>query len=48
MAEQKLRYLIVGAGFAGLTAAEMLKRAGIDFVVYEKADEVGGTWRENT
>lgn len=48
MSDRKLRYLIVGAGFAGLTAAEMLKRAGIDFVVYEKADEVGGTWRENT
>ncbi|MFN0304452.1 MAG: flavin-containing monooxygenase [Burkholderiales bacterium] len=48
MARQKLRYVIVGAGFAGLSAAEMLKRAGIDFTVYEKAGEVGGTWRDNT
>src|SRR3954467_15190320 len=27
---------------------ETLKRAGIDFTVYEKAGEVGGTWRDNT
>src|SRR6476620_9160140 len=27
----------------------MLKRAGIDsFTILEKADDVGGTWRENT
>ena len=28
--------------------AETLKRARIDFTVYEKAGEVGGTWRDNT
>jgi cation diffusion facilitator CzcD-associated flavoprotein CzcO len=28
--------------------AEKLKRAKIDFCVYEKAGEVGGTWRDNT
>ena len=28
--------------------AETLKRARIDFAVYEKAGEVGGTWRDNT
>ena len=28
--------------------AEELKRAGIEFTVYEKAGEVGGTWRDNT
>jgi hypothetical protein len=28
--------------------AETLKRAQIDFTVYEKAGEVGGTWRDNT
>lgn len=41
--------VIVGAGFAGLGMAVELKRAGReDFVVLEKADDVGGTWRENT
>lgn len=41
--------VVVGAGFGGLCAAIMLREAGIDnFVVLEKAAEVGGTWRENT
>lgn len=40
---------IVGAGFAGLAAAIALRRAGRDsFVVLERADSVGGTWRDNT
>jgi cation diffusion facilitator CzcD-associated flavoprotein CzcO len=41
--------LIVGAGLAGLGMAIKLRDAGQpDFVVLEKADSVGGTWRENT
>ncbi|MGQ0625638.1 MAG: flavin-containing monooxygenase [Sporichthyaceae bacterium] len=41
--------LIIGAGFAGLGAAVRLKQAGIcDFVILERAAEVGGTWRDNT
>lgn len=41
--------LIVGAGFAGLGTAIRLLQQGIDdFVVLERADEVGGTWRDNT
>jgi cation diffusion facilitator CzcD-associated flavoprotein CzcO len=40
---------IVGAGFAGLAMAIRLKQAGIDdFVVLERGDDVGGTWRDNT
>lgn len=46
--DRPFRVIVVGAGIAGLFMAETLKRAGIDFVVYEKADEVGGTWRDNT
>jgi cation diffusion facilitator CzcD-associated flavoprotein CzcO len=43
------RIAIVGAGFSGLCMAIRLKREGIDdFVVLELADEVGGTWRDNT
>jgi cation diffusion facilitator CzcD-associated flavoprotein CzcO len=39
---------IVGTGFAGLGMAIRLKQAGIhDFIVMEKGDDVGGTWREN-
>ena len=43
-----MRIVIVGAGMAGLLAAIRLKEAGYsNFVVCEKADEIGGTWREN-
>ena len=39
---------IVGAGFAGLAAALRLKKSGRDnFIIFERASEVGGTWREN-
>ncbi len=48
MAERQFKVVVVGAGIAGLFMAEKLKRAGIDFTVFEKADEVGGTWRDNT
>jgi cation diffusion facilitator CzcD-associated flavoprotein CzcO len=44
-----LRCAIIGAGMAGILSAIKLAEAGIDdFTVYEKADRVGGTWRENT
>jgi cation diffusion facilitator CzcD-associated flavoprotein CzcO len=40
---------IVGAGFSGLCMAIRLRQEGIeDFVVLERAHEVGGTWRDNT
>ncbi|WP_111494961.1 flavin-containing monooxygenase [Marinobacter bohaiensis] len=41
--------LIVGAGISGLATAIKLKQNGYDhFTLIEKADRVGGTWRENT
>ncbi len=44
-----LDVLIVGAGASGLGAAIRLRQAGItDFAVLEKADRLGGTWRDNT
>lgn len=40
---------IIGTGFSGLNMAIQLKKKGIDnFTVYERADDVGGTWRDNT
>src|ERR1700712_3614290 len=40
---------IIGAGFGGLGTAVELRRAGYrDITVLEKADGVGGVWRENT
>jgi cation diffusion facilitator CzcD-associated flavoprotein CzcO len=41
--------VVVGSGFSGLGMAIQLRRDGReDFVVLEKADDVGGTWRDNT
>lgn len=41
--------LIVGAGFTGLGAAIKLAEAGVqDFVILERSDRVGGTWRDTT
>jgi cation diffusion facilitator CzcD-associated flavoprotein CzcO len=40
---------IIGSGFGGLGMAVRLKRSGVTSpVILEKADEVGGTWRDNT
>src|SRR5918997_3124676 len=40
---------IVGAGFGGLGMAIGLKQQGVeDFVVLERAADVGGTWHANT
>lgn len=45
---RKPRVVIAGAGMSGMYMAIQLKWAGIDdFTIYEKAEEVGGTWREN-
>ncbi|MFC9977603.1 flavin-containing monooxygenase [Spirillospora sp. NPDC127200] len=43
------KVVVIGTGFSGLGMAIGLKKSGVhDFVILEKADEVGGTWRENT
>lgn len=45
---QQPRIAVIGAGMSGVAAAIMLEKAGYNnVVVYEKADRVGGTWREN-
>jgi len=39
---------IIGAGFSGLGAAIRLKQSGRNsFVIFERAAEIGGTWRDN-
>ncbi len=46
--ERDLRFIIIGAGMAGILAGIRLRKAGYDdWVIYEKADRIGGTWREN-
>jgi cation diffusion facilitator CzcD-associated flavoprotein CzcO len=44
-----VRVAVVGSGFSGIGTAVALQRAGIDdFVVLERADSLGGTWRDNS
>jgi cation diffusion facilitator CzcD-associated flavoprotein CzcO len=43
------RVAIIGAGMSGLCMAAKLQDAGInDYTIFEQADDVGGTWRDNT
>ncbi|MAG31947.1 MAG: monooxygenase [Deltaproteobacteria bacterium] len=43
-----LRFIIMGAGMSGVLSAIKLQEAGLDnYAIYEKADRLGGTWREN-
>lgn len=47
-AARDLRVVVIGAGMAGILSGIKLREAGFsDFTLYEKADRVGGTWREN-
>jgi len=48
-AQKDLRFIVIGAGMAGILCAIKLKEAGYrNVAIFEKADRVGGTWRENT
>jgi len=43
------RVVIIGAGFGGIGMAIALRQAGIDdFVVLDQAQDLGGTWRDNS
>jgi cation diffusion facilitator CzcD-associated flavoprotein CzcO len=43
------RVVVIGGGMAGILAAIRLAEAGLtNVVIYEKADRLGGTWRDNT
>ena len=49
MKDRNLRVVVLGAGMAGMLATIKLREAGFDqLALYEKANNVGGTWRENT
>ena len=47
-AVRDVRVAVIGSGFAGLGMAVALRERGeTDFVVLERAGDVGGTWRDN-
>ena len=49
MTQPKQRAVVIGAGMAGILAGIKLMQAGFtEIAIYEKADRIGGTWRENT
>ncbi|WP_417519874.1 flavin-containing monooxygenase [Minwuia sp.] len=44
-----LRFAVIGAGMSGMLAAIKLEEAGFPHVeIFEKAGDLGGTWRDNT
>ena len=44
-----VRVIIIGAGMAGILSTIRLREYGYEnIIIYEKADRLGGTWRENT
>ncbi|SEG08429.1 Predicted flavoprotein CzcO associated with the cation diffusion facilitator CzcD [Thermomonospora echinospora] len=49
MGRRDLSIAVVGAGFSGIGLAIGLKQAGFtDLTIFDKADGVGGVWRDNT
>jgi cation diffusion facilitator CzcD-associated flavoprotein CzcO len=49
MDNQHYRIAIIGTGFSGLGMGIRLKQSGVeDFVILERAGEIGGAWRDNT
>ena len=47
--KRDLRYVVIGAGMSGiLVGIRLLAKGHTNFVIYEKAATLGGTWRENT
>ncbi len=47
--KRRLRLICIGAGLAGIAAAYKYQKdlENVDFTIYEKNEEVGGTWYEN-
>src|SRR5215469_904545 len=49
MQQPTYRVVVIGAGFGGIGMALALERAGIlDYLIVDGADDLGGTWRDNT
>lgn len=46
--DRAFRVAIVGAGMSGIVLAHRLSQTGVEYAIFEKNEEVGGTWWENT
>ena len=49
-ADRRVKVICIGAGFSGILAGIRFPQRiqNLDFTIYEKNPEVGGTWYENT
>ena len=48
MTQRQPRIAIIGAGISGILVAIKLSERGLtDYTLYEKAETLGGTWRDN-
>lgn len=47
MSKPPLDLIVIGAGFGGIGMAARALRAGLRVLVLERADDLGGTWRDN-
>ncbi|MCU1393907.1 MAG: hapE, partial [Ilumatobacteraceae bacterium] len=45
--ERDFEVVVIGAGMSGILSAHRLDQAGVDYVVLDKNDDVGGTWHES-
>ena len=45
--QESTEVVVIGAGPAGLAAGACLRRAGIDFIIFEKEGAVGSSWRRH-
>ncbi|WP_338889126.1 NAD(P)/FAD-dependent oxidoreductase [Rhodococcus sovatensis] len=46
--ESNQRIAILGAGMAGIAAGVYADRSGFDYEIFERSNDIGGTWRTNT
>lgn len=42
-----MKIAIVGAGFAGISSAKVLRQLGHDVIVFEKTPDIGGVWSQS-
>ena len=47
-APEGFKVLVIGAGVAGIAAAQQLEDMGVDYIILEKQPEPGGNWLQNT
>jgi len=45
---RRFRVAVIGSGMSGILVAHRLRQAGIEFTIFEKNPELGGTWYENS